>query len=152
MTRHETPQHKVSHGPEGDPPAGAVELAHALFDLARAGGAERLAAYVDAGAPANLTDPAGNTLLMLAAYHGHARTVRMLAERGADLDRLNDRGQSPLAGAVFKGDDTVIDTLRELGADPDAGTPTARQTADMFGRAGLFDGSAGETAEDPPKG
>lgn len=124
--------------------AATVELAHALFDLAREGQTERLAAYVDAGAPANLTDPAGNTLLMLAAYHGHANLVRELAARGADVDRLNDRGQSPMAGAVFKGDDTVVATLLELGADPDAGTPTARQTADMFGRTGLFDGPTGQ--------
>ncbi|GAA5167303.1 ankyrin repeat domain-containing protein [Ornithinimicrobium tianjinense] len=117
-----------------------VDLAHALFDLARQGQAERLVAYVDAGAPVDLTDPAGNTLLMLAAYHGHAALVGELARRGADVDRLNDRGQSPLAGAVFKGVPEVISVLVEHGADPDGGTPTARQTAEMFGRAGLFDG------------
>lgn len=143
MSQDETPHAGEEGGPEARPGEQAVELAHALFDLARAGSAERLGAYLDAGAPANLTDPAGNTLLMLAAYHGHAETVRMLARKGADVDRLNDRGQSPLAGAVFKADDAVIDTLVELGADPDAGTPTARQTAEMFGRPGLF-GADGE--------
>lgn len=120
------------------PAEGVVDLAHALFDLARHGDADRLAAYVDAGAPVDLTDPQGNTLLMLAAYHGHAGTVRALAERGADVDRLNDRGQSPLAGAVFKGEDEVVAVLREHGADPDAGQPTARQTAQMFGRGDLI--------------
>ena len=128
------------------PPGGAapgpdeetVDLAHALFDLARQGRTEQLAAYVDAGAPVNLTDPSGNTLLMLAAYHGHAALVRELAQRGADVDRLNDRGQSPLAGAVFKGEQDVIDALLEHGADPDAGTPSARETAQLFGRAELF--------------
>lgn len=117
---------------------GAVELAHALFDLARAGDTDRLAAYVDAGAPVDLTDPQGNTLLMLGAYHGHASTVRALAERGADVDRLNDRGQSPLAGAVFKGEDEVVAVLLEHGADPDAGRPTARETAQLFGRGDLL--------------
>jgi hypothetical protein len=121
-----------------EPPEEAVDLAHALFDLARQGEADRLAAYVDAGAPVDLTDPAGNTLLMLAAYHGHALTVRALAGRGADVDRLNDRGQSPLAGAVFKGEDEVVSVLREHGADPDAGRPTARETAQMFGREDLI--------------
>lgn len=57
-----------------------------------------------------------------------------LAERGADVDRLNDRGQSPLAGAVFKAEDEVVATLLASGADPDAGTPSARATAEMFGR------------------
>lgn len=121
----------------------AVDLAHALFDMAREGSTERLAAYVEAGAPADLTDAAGNTLLMLAAYHGHAGLVRELARRGADVDRLNDRGQSPLAGAVFKGADDVVAALLELGADPDVGTPTARETATMFGRPDLLDGPDG---------
>ncbi|RLV54865.1 ankyrin repeat domain-containing protein [Aeromicrobium phragmitis] len=121
-----------------EPDPRLVELAHQLFDLARQGDTERLAAYVDAGAPADLTDAQGNTLLMLAAYHGHAATVRALAERGADVDRLNDRGQSPLAGAVFKGEDDVVAALREHGADPDAGTPSARATATMFGREDLL--------------
>ena len=111
-----------------------VELAHQLFDLARLGHVQRLLAYVDAGVPVDLTDEAGNTLLMLAAYHGHSAVVAGLAERGADVDRLNDRGQSPLAGAVFKGEDEVVTTLLAHGADPDAGSPTARATAQMFGR------------------
>lgn len=130
-------------GPQ-DPRQEAVDLAHVLFDLARQGDAARLAAYVDAGAPVDLTDPQGNTLLMLAAYHGHASLVRMLAERGAAVDRLNDRGQSPLAGAVFKGEDQVVATLLEHGADPDAGQPTARQTAQMFGRLDLLPTGPGD--------
>ena len=128
--------------PSAGPDQETIDLAHALFDLARQGRTEQLAAYVDAGAPADLTDPAGNTLLMLAAYHGHADLVRELARRGADVDRLNDRGQSPLAGAVFKGEPDVIRALLEQGADPDAGMPSARETARMFGRPELFDGPA----------
>ena len=116
-----------------------VELAHQMFDWARAGESERVAAYVDAGVPVNLTDASGNTLLMLAAYHGHASTVTMLAGRGADVDRVNDRGQSPLAGAVFKGEDAVVAALLDAGANPDAGTPTARETAEMFGRPELLE-------------
>ena len=46
---------------------------------------------------------------MLAAYHGHAELVRLMLQHGADPDRLNDRGQSPLAGAVFKKEDAVIE-------------------------------------------
>lgn len=119
-----------------------VELAHQLFDWAREGQAERLAAYVDAGAPVDLTDPAGNTLLMLAAYHGHADLVRELASRGADVNRLNDRGQSPLAGAVFKAEPEVVAALLEHRADPDTGQPTARATAEMFGQQSLLSGNA----------
>ncbi len=46
---------------------------------------------------------------MLAAYHGHAELVNLLIQHGADPNRVNDRGQSPLAGAVFKGEAGVID-------------------------------------------
>ena len=122
-----------------------VELAHQMFDLARAGEAERLAAYVDAGVPADLTDAAGNTLVMLAAYHGHAGTVAALVERGADPGRPNDRGQTPLAGAVFKGEDGVVRALLAAGADPDAGSPTAREAAAMFGRPDLLGRAGGRT-------
>ena len=75
---------------------------------------------------------------MLAAYHGHAETVRMLVERGADVDQRNHRDQSPVAGAVFKGEDDVVRVLVEAGADLDAGTPSARQTAEMFERQDLL--------------
>ncbi|MFD6176535.1 MULTISPECIES: ankyrin repeat domain-containing protein [unclassified Isoptericola] len=104
-----------------------------MFDLARAG-ADLLLEFVDAGVPADHADAQGNTLLMLAAYHGHAGLVRGLAGRGADVDRVNARGQSPLAGAVFKGADDVVAALLDAGADPDAGAPSARDTAQMFGR------------------
>ncbi|MFC8262939.1 ankyrin repeat domain-containing protein [Streptomyces sp. NPDC057291] len=116
-----------------------VELATKVFDLARRGETETLAAYVDAGVPANLTNDRGDSLLMLAAYHGHAEAVTALVGRGADPDRANDRGQTPLAGAVFKGEDAVIEALLAAGADPAAGTPSALDTARMFGKADLLE-------------
>jgi ankyrin repeat protein len=57
---------------------------HRMVDLARAGGTEALAAQVDAGLPANLTDAKGDTLLVLAAYHDHPDTVAALLAAGAD--------------------------------------------------------------------
>ncbi|MEW1582562.1 ankyrin repeat domain-containing protein [Streptomyces microflavus] len=116
-----------------------VELATKVFDLARTGETEALAAYVDAGVPANLTNDRGDSLLMLAAYHGHAEAVTALVARGADPDRANDRGQTPLAGAVFKSENGVIDVLLAAGADPAAGTPSARDTARMFCKADLLE-------------
>ncbi|GGX93063.1 ankyrin repeat domain-containing protein [Streptomyces minutiscleroticus] len=115
-----------------------VELATKIFDLARRGETETLVAYVDAGVPANLTNDRGDTLVMLAAYHGHADAVRALLERGAEADRANDRGQTPLAGAVFKGEDEVVRVLVAAGADPSAGTPSAVDTARMFGKEELL--------------
>ncbi|MFD7711654.1 ankyrin repeat domain-containing protein [Streptomyces sp. NPDC059785] len=116
-----------------------VELATKIFDLARRGETEALVAYVDAGVPANLTNDRGDSLVMLAAYHGHADAVRALLDRGAEADRVNDRGQTPLAGAVFKGEEAVIRVLLEGGADPAGGTPSAVDTARMFGRTELLE-------------
>jgi ankyrin repeat protein len=75
---------------------------------------------------------------MLAAYHGHAEAVAALLQRGADPNRANDRGQTPLAGAVFKGEDAVVHALVDGGADPTAGAPSAVDTARMFGKDDLL--------------
>jgi ankyrin repeat protein len=116
-----------------DPGAGTRLEPQQIFDLARQG-ADVLLDLVDAGLPVDLADEADNTLLMLAAYHGHAGLTAGLAERGADVNRLNGKGQAPLAGAVFKNETDVIRVLVEHGADPEAGNPSARATAQMFGR------------------
>ena len=120
------------------PDPAVVELAHQLFDFARHGETDKLAVYLDAGAPVELTGPDGNTLLMLAAYNGQPDTVAELIARGADVDKLNDRGQSPLAGAIFHGEEPVVALLLGAGADPDLGTPSARATAEMFEQTDLL--------------
>ncbi|PLW74485.1 ankyrin repeat domain-containing protein [Streptomyces sp. SCUT-3] len=132
MTR---PEHdpEPAHDPE------VLQLAAKVFDLARRGATDTLAAYVDAGVPADLTNDKGDTLVMLAAYHGHADTVKALLERGAEPDRPNDRGQTPIAGAVFKGETEVVRALLDGGADPAAGTPSAVDTARMFGKEQLLE-------------
>lgn len=109
-----------------------LDFAQMLFQLAREGEAERLAAYVDAGVSPDLTNERGDAFLMLAAYNGQPDTVRVLLERGAEVNRANDRGQTPLAGAVFKGYGEVVRLLFEAGADPYAGIPSAVDAARMF--------------------
>lgn len=71
---------------------------------------------------------------MLAAYSGHADLTSTLLSKGADPNRINDNGQSPLAGAVFKNELEVIGRLMTGGANPRLGTPTAIQTARIFKR------------------
>ncbi|MFI9239894.1 ankyrin repeat domain-containing protein [Streptomyces cinnamoneus] len=122
-----------AHDPE------MLQLAAKVFDLARHGDTDTLAAYVDAGVPVNLTNDRGDSLVMLAAYHGHPATVTSLLERGADPNRPNDRGQTPLAGAVFKGEAEVVRILVAHGADPAAGEPSAVDTAAMFARQDLLE-------------
>ncbi|WNV73811.1 ankyrin repeat domain-containing protein [Geodermatophilus sp. DSM 44513] len=123
---------------------GVIELAGRVFDLARAGATEQLAAYLDAGVPVDLTNDKGDTLLLLAAYHGHPDTVTALLDRGADPGRVNDRGQTALAAAVFRQSGDAVLALLRAGADPDAGGPTARETAvffDLPAMGALLDGA-----------
>ncbi|HEY2701243.1 MAG TPA: ankyrin repeat domain-containing protein [Pseudonocardiaceae bacterium] len=115
-----------------------IELATKIFGFARAGQTTELVAYLDAGTPVNLANDRGDTLIMLAAYHGNADTVRALLDRGADPNQANDVGQTPLAGAVFKGENEVVAALVEGGADPNAGAPSAIEAARMFGKDDLL--------------
>ena len=122
----------------GAPDEETLALAHTLFQAAREGNSALLGGYLAAGAPATLTNAAGDSLLMLAAYHGHADTVRLILGHGGDANAANDRGQTPLAGAVFKGYTEVVRALLDAGADPDAGTPSARAAAQMFARTDIL--------------
>ena len=125
--------------PDTGPDDDALALAHTLFQAAREGDTALLRAYLDAGAPATLTNSAGDSLLMLAAYHGHAETVQVILAYGAEPGTANDRGQTPLAGAAFKGYTDVARVLLDAGADPDAGSPSARAAARMFARQEILD-------------
>ena len=109
-----------------------LAFAHQMFDLARDGRTEELAAYVDAGLPPDLTNDKGDTLLILAAYHAHPGTVAALLERRADPARTNDRGQTALAAGVFRRSAEVVTALLTADADPDLGSPSAVETAVFF--------------------
>ncbi|MCW3765958.1 ankyrin repeat domain-containing protein [Paenarthrobacter ureafaciens] len=131
--------HDAAAQPSSEADDEAVALAHTLFDAAREGNSALLRGYLDAGAPSTLTNAAGDSLLMLAAYHGHEETVQLLVHHGADVNSANDRGQTPLAGAVFKGYTGVARALLDAGADPDSGTPSARDAAKMFARTEILE-------------
>ncbi len=119
-------------------PADVQEFATRLFNMARDGDTTLLD-YVDQGVAVDMTNQDGNSFLMLASYSGHVELVKGLIERGADVNKLNDRGQAPLAGVVFKKEDALIDVLLAAGADPTAGTPDAISTAKMFERDDLVE-------------
>ena len=137
MTENTAPGPETSGSPTPDDET--LELAHKLFQAAREGDTGLLRGYLGVGAPATMTNSAGDSLLMLAAYHGHAETVQLILEHGAEADAANDRGQTPLAGAAFKGYTDVARVLLAAGADPDAGTPSARAAAQMFARTEILD-------------
>lgn len=129
----------------GDLSAEELAFLHGVLDLARAGDTEQLAALVERGVPVNLTGPGGDPLVLLAAYHDHPDTVRMLLDHGADPNRINDRGQTALGAAVFRRSMRSTTALLEHGADPDAGERSARDIARFFGlaeMAALLDGGS----------
>ena len=128
----------MSNPTGGLTPEQTAKVAAVAADLAREGRTDELLEFLDHGLPVELADDDGNTLLMLAAYHGRVGTVTALIGRGADPDARNARDQSPVAGALFKGESDVVRALVAAGADLDAGTPTARQAAEMFGTQGLL--------------
>lgn len=107
------------------------EFLASMFDLARAGDLA-LAGYVDQGLPVNLTNGVGDTLLILAAYHQHPALATALLERDADHSRVNDRGQTALAAAVFRQTREVVERLLRCGADPLLGPQSAVDVARFF--------------------
>lgn len=116
----------------------AAKVVALAMDLAREGRTADLAEFLDHGLDVDVQDTGGNTLLMLAAYNGRPDTVKMLLGRGAGPNIRNGRDQAPVAGALFKGEEAVVSLLVAAGADLDAGTPTARAAAAMFGREHLL--------------
>src|SRR5690606_40585852 len=111
-----------------------------LFHLVRSGDAEQVERLLQMGLVPNLRDGKGDSLLMLASYHGHPELVRVLLEHGADPELANDRGQTPLQAVAFKGDGGIARLLVQGGADvngsgPDGKTPL--MFAAMFDRTDL---------------
>ena len=132
----------------GDLTEEELDLLRGVLDHAREGRTRELAAALDGGVPVNLTGGSGDSLLILAAYHDHPQTVRMLLERGADPDRVNDRGQTALGAAVFRRSAESVELLLDHGADPHAGGRSAVEIAAFFG----LDEMAALLASRPPGG
>ncbi|MGX4642618.1 ankyrin repeat domain-containing protein [Massilia sp. SYSU DXS3249] len=111
-----------------------------VFQYARTGDAGELSTLLGQGLPPNLRNERGDSLLMLACYHGHLPAARALLDAGADPELLNDAGQTPLAAAAFKGDAACASLLLERGALVDAAGPngkTALMIAAMFNRVDI---------------
>jgi ankyrin repeat protein len=110
-------------------------------ELARKGDTAGLSALIKGGLAVDAQDAKGNTLLMLAAYHGKAETVAMLLlKSGATVDLRNDKGQTPLGGVAFKGYADIATLLLDAGADPvaDQGGSTPADFATLAGKTEIL--------------
>jgi len=88
-----------------------------VYAAARRGDVAQLAKLLDRGAdPNDSGDEHGTTALTTAAFQGHLDAVRLLLERGADIDRPNKFGARPLFVAATNARPQVISFLLKAGA------------------------------------
>lgn len=112
----------VYRGDRAAAEAAAEGAALDVFDAAALGRLDRLRELLDADP--RLVDALsddGFTPLHLAAFGGGAETVRLLAERGAPLEKLSEATFAqvrPLGTAVFAGRRDTVEALLDAGADP----------------------------------
>ncbi|WP_313026567.1 ankyrin repeat domain-containing protein [Pseudomonas lopnurensis] len=128
----------MSQAPKQTPELDDATLAFAeqVFDSARAGDSARLGELLAQGMPANLRNHAGDSLLMLASYHGHLQATRTLLEYGADIEGRCEDGKTALMMAAMFNRTEIVEYLVAHGADPratDASGATPLAAATMMG-------------------
>ena len=57
------------------------------------------------------------TPLAWAVGNGHKAAVKLLLEKGADVESKNDIGETPLLLATWSGDEAIVKLLLEKGAE-----------------------------------
>ncbi len=105
---------------------GRLELVRALLDK----GAKVGHRVVDGSG-----DWAGYNALLFAAYRGHLDIVRLLVERGADLNAANGSGQTALMIAASLGHTAVVDYLLKRKADVSVRDKRGRTALDYSSRS-----------------
>ena len=113
-------------------PALAGEQADALHNAARAGELEKVRQLLDAGVPVDAVNEYDVTALMYAAGWDHPDVVRLLIERGADLDhRDNLYRANAMTWASQRGHSDVILLLVEHGESAKEAILTAVANGDV---------------------
>ena len=64
-----------------------------------------------------IKDSDGRTPLSWPAWNGHDAVVKLLLEKGAELETKDSDGQTPLSWAAEDGHDAVVKLLLEKGAE-----------------------------------
>ncbi|MDB6137096.1 MAG: hypothetical protein JWO94_168 [Verrucomicrobiaceae bacterium] len=114
------------------------DLLNIIFDHARQGTVEPLRMYFEAGYTPNIANARGDSLLIIATYHGHEElTILLLAQPAIEVDYQNRMGFTSLTGASFKGYCGIMQALIAAGANvnhQNASGQTALMFASLTGR------------------
>ena len=110
-------------------------IKHALFNKARVGDAQAVAAWLHegGGVDARCAELNDATLLIAAAAGGQKAIVRMLLQRGAGVNLQNSFGLTALMAAAINGYTTTVQALLDVKADAslqDIGGKTALMFAE----------------------
>lgn len=95
--------------------AGYLDLVVVALEAARAGDADMVDRAVRAGVGVNSTNPQGDSLLMLSASHGHATSVGVLLDLGADADCRDRSGLRAIDRARAAGAADVVRVFERRG-------------------------------------
>ena len=92
-----------------------------LYDAAKAGNLEQVTLLIEQGADKNqiIGGEFERTALAVAARNDHLDVVRYLVQQGADIEKVDSYGNSPLIHASMEGHSEVARYLLEQGANRD---------------------------------
>ena len=114
-------------GPDGDAGEADETPAGQLVAAAKAGDAERVAALLDEGVPADATS-GGFPALHRAAQANSVAALELLVAAGAGVGAVDRTGHTALVRAALFGHADAVSFLLESGADPNAHAEPNNQT------------------------
>ena len=100
-------------------PIAPLDLPAQLFEAAEKGQLQRVTDLLSGGVDVNAKNSDGGTALMLAAYGGHPEVVRLLLEKGADVNvamDVRDRATALMVAASMIYNGEVLKLLLENGS------------------------------------
>ena len=115
------------------------KLASSLFEASAEGDTKRVLALLHDGAEPDCVGPRGFTSLIIAASSGHANTVRVLIDAGANINAATG-GWTSLIFASDRGHTKIVSILLDAGADINLSRPgdyTALMAASERGHADI---------------